>query len=251
MSVEHLQSPEPDPHGVVATVCARSLKKTYTVGGQTTHALNDVSFDIAPGEYVAIMGSSGSGKSTLMNMIGTLDVPSSGSLSLDGTDLSTMTPNELAHIRNIKVGFVFQQFNLLPGVVALRQVMLPLLYANPQRSDALERARTCLKVVGLADKLDHTPNQLSGGQQQRVAIARAIVNEPHLLLADEPTGALDSNTTREILTLFGELHDAGLTIVLITHEADVAACAKRKIVLRDGKIEQDVRLRNDERQVVT
>ncbi len=242
--------PEPDRPVPSAAVCARNLRKTYTVGGQKTHALNDVSFDIERGEYVAIMGSSGSGKSTLMNMMGTLDVPSSGALSLDGTDLSTMTPDELAHIRNIKVGFVFQQFNLLPGVVALRQVVLPLLYANPQRPDPLERARACLQVVGLEDKLDHTPNQLSGGQQQRVAIARAIVNEPDLLLADEPTGALDSNTTREILALFGELHASGLTIAVITHEADVAACAARTIVLRDGKIERDTRKSDDQRQVM-
>lgn len=223
-------------------IAASKLRKTYRIGDQSVHALDGVSLEIEHGAYVAIMGSSGSGKSTLMNMIGTLDVPTSGTLRLDGIDLGKMSANELANVRNRRIGFVFQQFNLLPGVSALRQVMLPMLYAQPSPEDPEGRARACLERVGLADRMDNRPSQLSGGQQQRVAIARAIANEPTLLLADEPTGALDSRTTEDILELFSALHRSGLTIILITHEVEVADRAERKIVLQDGRIRDDIRL---------
>jgi putative ABC transport system ATP-binding protein len=210
------------------------------LGEQAVHALDDVSFDIREGEFVAIMGPSGSGKSTMMNLIGALDVPTAGELRIAGRDVSLLTGDALASLRNRAIGFVFQQFNLLPRTTALRQVMLPLTYARPRPSDAEAAARMRLEQVGLGDRLQHRPQQLSGGQQQRVAIARALVSNPRLLLADEPTGALDSKTSDEIMRLFGNLNRQGITIVLVTHEADVARHACRRIVFRDGRVVEDV-----------
>jgi putative ABC transport system ATP-binding protein len=219
---------------------AVNLTKIYTMGDEKVHALDGVSLDIASGEYVAIMGASGSGKSTMMNLIGALDVPTSGQLFIDGRDVATLDTDELAELRNQRVGFVFQQFNLLARTSALRQVMLPLTYASPKPDDAEAIARKRLEQVGLGGRLDHHPRQLSGGQQQRVAIARALVNNPKILLADEPTGALDSKTSDEIMQLFTGLNKDGITVILVTHEADIAAWAKRRIVFRDGHIIEDV-----------
>ena len=219
---------------------AVNLTKTYTMGDEKVHALDGVSLDIESGEYVAIMGASGSGKSTMMNLIGALDVPTSGQLLIDGRDVATLDTDELAELRNQRVGFVFQQFNLLARTSALRQVMLPLTYASPRPDDAEAIARRRLEQVGLGGRLDHHPRQLSGGQQQRVAIARALVNNPKILLADEPTGALDSKTSDEIMQLFTGLNKDGITVILVTHEADIAAWAKRRIVFRDGHIIEDV-----------
>ena len=224
-----------------ALIRASSVSKVYTMGDQTVRALDDVSLDIAAGEFVAIMGPSGSGKSTMMNLIGALDVPSTGSLAIDGRDISELSSDDLAELRNRTIGFVFQQFNLLPRTPALRQVMLPLLYANPKPADADVLARKRLQQVGLEDRLDHHPRQLSGGQQQRVAIARALVNDPKILLADEPTGALDTRTTAEIMQLFCDLNAEGITVIIVTHEADVAEYARRRIVFRDGRIVEDGR----------
>ncbi len=221
-------------------VCAVDLVKTYRMGDEAVHALAGVSLSIAAGEYVAIMGPSGSGKSTMMNLIGALDVPTAGELFIDGLDVGKLDGDALADLRNRKIGFVFQQFNLLPRTPALRQVMLPLLYANPTPDNAEALAKLCLEQVGLGNRLDHHPRQLSGGQQQRVAIARALINNPKLLLADEPTGALDSKTSEEIMELLTELNRQGVTIILVTHEADIANWARRRIVFRDGKIVDDV-----------
>ena len=221
-------------------ISAQNVSKVYRMGDQTVHALDGVSLDVADGEFVAIMGTSGSGKSTMMNLIGALDVPTSGSLSIDGRDISTLSSDDLAVLRNRTIGFVFQQFNLLPRTPALRQVMLPLLYANPKPANAEELAVLRLQQVGLGTRMDHHPRQLSGGQQQRVAIARALVNNPKILLADEPTGALDSRTSVEIMQLFTELNEAGITIVLVTHEPEIAEYARRKVTFRDGKIIEDV-----------
>ena len=218
---------------------AVGLTKIYAMGDEKVHALDGVSVDIASGEYVAIMGSSGSGKSTMMNLIGALDVPTSGQLLIDGRDVTSLDSDELAELRNQRIGFVFQQFNLLARTSALRQVMLPLTYASPQPRDAEAIARRRLEQVGLGTRLDHHPRQLSGGQQQRVAIARALVNNPKILLADEPTGALDSKTSDEIMQLFTGLNKEGITVILVTHEADIAAWAKRRIVFRDGRIIED------------
>ncbi|MGQ0672532.1 MAG: ABC transporter ATP-binding protein [Hyphomicrobium sp.] len=220
---------------------AAAVTKTYVMGDQIVRALDSVSLTIEDGEFVAIMGPSGSGKSTMMNLIGALDVPTSGQLAIEGRDIGKLTAEELADLRNRRIGFVFQQFNLLARTPALRQVMLPLLYARPRPEDMEAQARRCLDQVGLADRLDHHPRQLSGGQQQRVAIARALVNDPSLLLADEPTGALDSKTSEEVMRLFQALNSGGITVILVTHEADIAAWARRRIVFRDGHIVDDVR----------
>ncbi|HSK11358.1 MAG TPA: ABC transporter ATP-binding protein [Vicinamibacterales bacterium] len=219
----------------------QDLWKSYTMGSETIHALSGVSLEIERGEYLAIMGPSGSGKSTLMNLIGCLDTPSKGSYLLNGKQVSQMNDDELARIRNEEIGFVFQTFNLLPRATALHNVELPLVYAGIPATQRLERARHSLERVELGDRVTHRPNQLSGGQRQRVAIARALVNNPSILLADEPTGNLDSKTGVEIMTLFERLHAAGNTIVLVTHEADIAAHARRVLHIRDGKIEDDVR----------
>lgn len=218
---------------------AEAVSKIYHMGDQTVRALDGVSLDIAKGDYVAIMGSSGSGKSTMMNLIGALDRPTSGRLRLDNRDIAHMASDELADLRNATIGFVFQQFNLLARTPALNQVMLPLLYARPRPHDLEARARHRLEQVGLGQRLDHLPSQLSGGQQQRVAIARALVNNPKILLADEPTGALDTKTSEEIMTLFGDLNREGITVIIVTHEPDIAEHARRKIVFRDGQIVDD------------
>ncbi len=217
------------------------LWKTYVMGSEEIHALRGISIQIERGEYVAIMGPSGSGKSTLMNLIGCLDTPSKGSYLLNGKQVSQMNDNELARIRNEEVGFVFQTFNLLPRATSLKNVELPLVYAGVSAKDREQRARMALEQVDLASRVNHRPNELSGGQRQRVAIARALVNAPSMLLADEPTGNLDSKTGLEIMEIFARLHHAGNTILLVTHEADVAAYAHRTIHLRDGQIESDVR----------
>jgi putative ABC transport system ATP-binding protein len=220
-------------------VAACNLAKTYQLGEQSVHALRDVSFRIQPGEFVAIMGPSGSGKSTLMNLIGALDVPTSGQLHINGVDIGTLDRDALAVLRNRTIGFVFQQFNLLARTSALDNVKLPLTYAHPRRANADEIAREKLTAVGLGARMDHVPSQLSGGQQQRVAIARALVNSPSLILADEPTGALDSATSEEILQLFGKLNSEGMTVIMVTHELDVAAHAKRLLRVRDGQLVED------------
>ena len=217
------------------------LWKTYVMGEEEIHALRGISIHIERGEYVAIMGPSGSGKSTLMNLIGCLDTPSQGSYLLNGKQVSQMNDNELARIRNEEIGFVFQTFNLLPRATALHNVELPLVYAGVPAKDRLERAKGALQKVELGERMMHRPNELSGGQRQRVAIARALVNNPSILLADEPTGNLDSKTGAEIMGLFERLHKTGNTIVLVTHESDVAKFAYRTIFIRDGKVENDVR----------
>ena len=219
----------------------RGLHRVYQVGSEKVHALNGVDLDIEQNEYVAIMGPSGSGKSTLMNIIGCLDTPTGGSYRLKGNEIGKMSDDELAHIRNQEIGFVFQTFNLLPRASALHNVELPLIYAGIAARDRRDRAARALQQVGLGDRMQHKPNELSGGQRQRVAIARALVNDPSILLADEPTGNLDSATGAEIMALFEELHTAGQTIVLVTHEHDIAAHAHRQIHLLDGKVARDER----------
>ena len=215
------------------------LTKEYRIGAITVPALLDVSFTIERGEFVAIMGRSGSGKSTLMNQIGCLDTPSAGTYRFDGVDVSTLAPDELAALRNRKIGFCFQQYNLLPRATALANVELPLLYGGVPALARAERATAVLAAVGLADRGHHLPNQLSGGQQQRVAIARALVNHPVLILADEPTGTLDTKTGLEVLGLLESLNRTGITIVLVTHDAEIARFARRMIVLRDGRVVDD------------
>ena len=217
------------------------LWKTYIMGAEEIHALRGVDLAIDKGEYVAIMGPSGSGKSTLMNLIGCLDTPSKGSYLLNGKQVSQMNDNELARIRNEEIGFVFQTFNLLPRATALHNVELPLVYAGVPARERQERAKEALRRVELEDRMSHKPNELSGGQRQRVAIARALVNNPSILLADEPTGNLDSKTGVEIMALFERLYQAGNTIILVTHEADIADHAHRVVHIRDGKIERDVK----------
>jgi putative ABC transport system ATP-binding protein len=221
-------------------ITTNDLWKTYVMGSEEIHALRGVSINIEPGEYVAIMGPSGSGKSTLMNLVGCLDTPTKGSYMLNGKEVASMNDDELARIRNEEIGFVFQTFNLLPRATALHNVELPLVYAGVSSKDRQERARTALEKVELTSRASHRPNELSGGQRQRVAIARALVNNPSILLADEPTGNLDSKTGVEIMAVFERLHAAGNTIVVVTHEADIAAHAHRVIHIRDGQVERDV-----------
>lgn len=219
------------------------LWKTYRMGDQDIHALAGVSFEIRRNEYVAIVGPSGSGKSTLMNLIGCLDTPSKGEYTLNGKLVSKMNDDELAFIRNKEIGFVFQTFNLLPRATALHNVELPLIYNGTPAAERIARAKRALEQVDLASRMHHRPNELSGGQRQRVAIARALVNNPSIILADEPTGNLDSATSVEIMALFERLHDAGNTIILVTHEPDIAAHAHRILSIRDGKIAKDERTR--------
>ncbi len=219
---------------------ARALTKTYTMGDQTVHALRGVSLTIEKGAFVAIMGASGSGKSTLMNILGCLDLPTSGQYRLADEAVETMAADQLASIRNRRIGFVFQQFNLLPRTSALENVELPMVYAGIRSAQRREKAMIALQKVGLGERFHHTPSELSGGQQQRVAIARALVNNPQLILADEPTGALDSQTSEDIMRLLTDLNAQGMTVVLVTHESDIAAWARRKIVFRDGHIVEDV-----------
>ena len=225
----------------MALIETRDLWKTYVMGDEEIHALKGVSIAIERGEYVAIMGPSGSGKSTLMNLIGCLDTPSKGTYLLNGKEVSQMNDNELARIRNEEIGFVFQTFNLLPRATALHNVELPLVYAGISKKARLEQAKAAIDKVELTHRMTHKPNELSGGQRQRVAIARALVNNPSILLADEPTGNLDSKTGVEIMGLFARLHQAGNTIIVVTHEADIAAYAHRVIAIRDGQVERDVK----------
>jgi putative ABC transport system ATP-binding protein len=222
-------------------ITTQDLWKTYVMGSEEIHALRGVSINIDKGEYVAIMGPSGSGKSTLMNLIGCLDTPTKGSYTLNGKEVALMNDDELARIRNEEIGFVFQTFNLLPRATALHNVELPLVYAGISGKDRLDRANAALEKVELTTRASHRPNELSGGQRQRVAIARALVNNPSILLADEPTGNLDSKTGEEIMGVFKRLHSGGNTIVLVTHEPDIAAHAHRVISIRDGQVEKDVR----------
>jgi putative ABC transport system ATP-binding protein len=217
----------------------RDLTRDYVMGTETVHALRGVSIAIERNEYVAIMGPSGSGKSTLMNLIGCLDTPSAGEYWLNGQEVSRLTDDRLASVRNKEIGFVFQTFNLLARATALHNVELPLVYAGVSATERRGRAVRALQAVGLGDRMEHRPNELSGGQRQRVAIARALVNEPSILLADEPTGNLDSTTSDEIMRLFGELHGRGQTVIMVTHEPDIAAFADRVIVLRDGQVASD------------
>jgi putative ABC transport system ATP-binding protein len=225
----------------MALIETRDLWKTYTMGEEAIHALRGVSIEIQRGEYVAIMGPSGSGKSTLMNLIGCLDTPTKGSYLLNEKEVASMNDDELARIRNEEIGFVFQTFNLLPRATALHNVELPLVYAGVSGKVRQERARQALEKVELTARASHRPNELSGGQRQRVAIARALVNNPSILLADEPTGNLDSKTGNEIMGLFARLHEGGNTIILVTHEADIAAYAHRVIYFRDGQVERDAK----------
>lgn len=217
----------------------RNIIRDFKLGSQTVHVLKGIDLDIKKGEYVALMGPSGSGKSTLMNLLGCLDTPTSGSYNLAGRDVSQMKDNELAEVRNKEIGFVFQTFNLIPRQTALQNVALPLVYAGKTKETRIAQAKNVLNEVGLADRMDHRPNQLSGGQRQRVAIGRALVNSPSIILADEPTGNLDSTTSLEIMKLFDEIHKNGNTLIIVTHEEEIAQYAHRIIRLRDGMIESD------------
>ncbi len=215
------------------------IKKIYQVGGQEVAALAGIDLNIAKGEFAALMGPSGSGKSTLMNILGCLDRPTVGSYKLDGQEVATLSDDELAVTRNRRIGFVFQNFNLLSRISAADNVALPLVYAGVGRKEREEKARKILDAVGLGDRAEHQPNELSGGQRQRVAIARALVNDPHIIMADEPTGNLDTKSTKEIMEIFEGLHQEGRTIILVTHEPDIAACASRQLLVRDGLITRD------------
>jgi putative ABC transport system ATP-binding protein len=217
----------------------RDLERRYVMGGEVIHALRGVSLSIRRNEYVAIMGPSGSGKSTMMNVLGCLDTPDAGEYWLNGQEVSRLTDDALARVRNKEIGFVFQTFNLLPRATALHNVELPLIYAGLSARERRDRAIAALERVGLGNRMDHRPNELSGGQRQRVAIARALVNQPSILLADEPTGNLDSTTSADIMQVFGELHAMGQTVIMVTHEPDIAAFAERVVVLRDGRVESD------------
>ena len=234
-------APTLDASHTASLIEARDLVKTYTMGEQTVHALRGVSLDIVEGDFVAIMGASGSGKSTLMNILGCLDLPSTGEYRLAGEEVEAMAQDQLASIRNRRIGFVFQQFNLLPRTSALENVELPMVYAGVKAAERRARSLAALQRVGLGERGDHTPSELSGGQQQRVAIARALVNNPQLILADEPTGALDTKTSEDIMRLLTELNAQGMTVVIVTHESDIANWARRKLVFRDGEIVEDVR----------
>lgn len=219
----------------------RNITRNFPLGNDVVKVLKGIDLDIERGEYVALMGPSGSGKSTLMNLLGCLDTPTSGVYELNGKNVSNMTDDELAEIRNKEIGFVFQTFNLLPRTTALENVALPMIYAGYSKKDRLERAKEVLMSVGLGDRMDHKPNQLSGGQRQRVAVGRALVNNPSIILADEPTGNLDSKTSVEIMNLFNKIHEAGNTVILVTHEEEIAENAHRIIRLRDGMIESDTK----------
>lgn len=226
-----------------SVISLRGITRDFQLGAQTVHVLKGIDLDIQKGEYVALMGPSGSGKSTLMNLLGCLDTPTSGSYTLAGRDVSQMDDNDLAAVRNKEIGFVFQTFNLIPRQTAVQNVALPLVYAGRSKEDRIQRAEEVLGQVGLDDRMDHRPNQLSGGQRQRVAIARALVNHPSMILADEPTGNLDSTTSAEIMKLFDAIHTSGNTLVVVTHEEEIAQNAHRIIRLRDGEIESDTKNR--------
>jgi putative ABC transport system ATP-binding protein len=242
-----LQTPALAGAGTLATlepvdtlvIRVTDLSKTYRMGTNLVHALRGVSVAVAPGEFVAVMGPSGSGKSTFMNMLGCLDRPTSGSYKLDGVEVGSLTPNKLADLRNLKIGFIFQGYNLLPRMNALGNVMLPMTYAGVPTSERRERGLAALAAVGMGERADHRPNELSGGQQQRVAIARALVNTPSLILADEPTGNLDSRTSVEVMAILQHLNAAGATIVLVTHEPDIATFCGRIVAFRDGRVQSD------------
>ena len=223
----------------IPTIRLSGIKKLFKIGDQEVAALNGIDLDIGEGEFAALMGPSGSGKSTLMNILGCLDRPSVGSYKLDGQEVSRLSDDDLAVTRNKKIGFVFQNFNLLSRITALDNVALPLVYAGVGRKERRERAYHFLETVGLADRAEHQPNELSGGQRQRVAIARALVNDPHIIMADEPTGNLDTKSTKEIMEIFESLNEKGRTIILVTHEPDIARCAGRQLLVRDGVITRD------------
>ncbi len=222
-----------------ATIELKGIRKLYTIGGEEVAALAGITTNIYKGEFAALMGPSGSGKSTLMNILGCLDRPTAGSYKLDGQEVAHLSDDALAKTRNKKIGFVFQNFNLLSRITALENVALPLVYAGVGSRERRERAMHLLEAVGLADRAEHQPNELSGGQRQRVAIARALVNDPHIIMADEPTGNLDTKSTKEIMEIFQDMHEKGRTIILVTHEPEIAACASRQLLVRDGLITRD------------